>query len=109
MSASRGGQARAAAYAAMGLGAIALFLVVRRYGEALSAPAPTVPGRLIAGAGADTPDILLHLLVALTAVVIVGRLLGRVFASMGQPPVIGEVVGGVLLGPSLLGAIAPAA
>ena len=47
--------------------------------------------------------------IALTAVVIVGRLLGRLFATIGQPPVIGEVIGGVLLGPSLLGAVAPAA
>jgi Kef-type K+ transport system membrane component KefB len=32
----------------------------------------------------------------------------RAFSALGQPPVIGEVVAGVLLGPSLLGAIAPA-
>jgi Kef-type K+ transport system membrane component KefB len=42
---------------------------------------------------------------ALAAVVIMGRLLGTVFRHVGQPPVIGEVVAGILLGPSLLGAI----
>jgi Kef-type K+ transport system membrane component KefB len=50
-------------------------------------------------------DLLWHLLLALAAVVITGRLLGTVFRFIGQPPVIGEVVAGILLGPSLLGAI----
>lgn len=54
-------------------------------------------------------DLLWHLLFALAAVVITGRVLGRVFRVVGQPPVIGEVVAGILLGPSLLGAIAPEA
>jgi Kef-type K+ transport system membrane component KefB len=50
-----------------------------------------------------------HLLLALAAVVVVGRLLGRVLAWFGQPPVIGDIVAGVALGPSLLGLVAPAA
>ena len=49
------------------------------------------------------------LLLALAAVVVVGRLLGALFRRAGQPPVIGEVVGGILLGPSFLGLISPAA
>ncbi|HYV38613.1 MAG TPA: cation:proton antiporter [Gemmataceae bacterium] len=48
-------------------------------------------------------DILPHLLLALAAVIVVGRLLAKLFAYIGQPPVIGEVVAGILLGPSLLG------
>jgi Kef-type K+ transport system membrane component KefB len=50
-------------------------------------------------------DLLWHLLLALAAVVITGRLLGTLFRFIGQPPVIGEVVAGILLGPSFLGAI----
>ena len=50
-----------------------------------------------------------HLLLALTTVMVVGRLLGRVMRAAGQPPVVGEVIGGILLGPSLLGWISPAA
>jgi Kef-type K+ transport system membrane component KefB len=51
--------------------------------------------------------MLLHLLAALAAVVLLGRLLGRLFRIIGQPPVIGEVVAGIVLGPSLLGRISP--
>jgi Kef-type K+ transport system membrane component KefB len=50
-----------------------------------------------------------HLLLALAAVIVAGRALGAVFCWFGQPPVIAEVIAGILLGPSLLGAISPAA
>jgi len=51
--------------------------------------------------------MLLHLLAALAAVVLLGRFLGYLFRGVGQPPVIGEVVAGILLGPSLLGYVWP--
>lgn len=54
-----------------------------------------------------------HLLLVLTLqiAVILGaaRLLGAGFRSVGQPQVIGEMVAGLLLGPSLLGWAAPSA
>ena len=53
--------------------------------------------------------MLLHLLAALAAVVLLGRLLSRLFRVIHQPPVIGEVVAGIMLGPSLLGSIWPEA
>src|SRR5438105_4488361 len=53
------------------------------------------------------PNPLEHVLLALAAVILVGRLLGRAFVYMGQPPVIGEVVAGIVLGPSILGRLAP--
>ncbi len=55
------------------------------------------------------PDALIHVLLTLTAVVALGWLLGRVFRFLGQPPVIGEVVAGIALGPSLLGRVWPEA
>jgi Kef-type K+ transport system membrane component KefB len=55
------------------------------------------------------PPAIFHILLALIAVVVVGRLLGRLFRSSRQPPVIGEILAGILLGPSLLGRLAPAA
>ena len=96
-----------AAYGAMVVGAFALFLLVRRYGETLTAPAPAVVEATSGAAAVMVPNTLLHVLLALAAVVLTGRLLGRLFARIGQPPVIGEVIGGILLGPSLLGRVAP--
>ena len=53
--------------------------------------------------------MLVKVLLALTVITITARLMGWVFARLNQPAVIGEVVGGILLGPSLLGRIAPEA
>jgi Kef-type K+ transport system membrane component KefB len=52
-------------------------------------------------------DALLHLLLVLAAVLVTGRVLGALLAAVRQPPVIGEVLAGILLGPSLLGRLAP--
>jgi hypothetical protein len=91
----------------MVLGGVALFLLVRRYGETLSAPAAAAVASGAPSATSAEPDTVLHLLLALAAVVVIGRLLGFALRSVGQPPVIGEVVAGILLGPSLLGRLAP--
>ena len=53
--------------------------------------------------------MLVKVLLALTVITITARVIGWVFSRAGQPAVIGEVVGGILLGPSLLGRIAPEA
>src|SRR5437867_7357820 len=47
------------------------------------------------------------LLLQLVVIVIVARLFGALFQRVGQPAVIGEIVAGIVLGPSLLGAVAP--
>src|SRR5262249_31306845 len=57
--------------------------------------------------GALSSSLTVDVLLALAAVVITGRLLGRVLATIGQPPVIGEVLAGILLGPSLVGRFFP--
>lgn len=47
------------------------------------------------------------LLADLALIIVVARLAGRVAHALGQPPVLGEIVGGILAGPTLLdGAIA---
>lgn len=92
----------AAGYGAMVLVAVVGFLVLRGYGETLVAPVAR-DGAPLEAAAATHPDLLLRLLLALTAVVVTGQLLARAFAVVHQPPVIGEVVAGILLGPSLLG------
>jgi Kef-type K+ transport system membrane component KefB len=49
------------------------------------------------------------LLVQIAVVVIAARVVGLLFRRIGQPQVMGEMVAGILLGPSFLGAIAPGA
>lgn len=46
---------------------------------------------------------------ALVVILATSRVLGLAFRRIGQPAVVGEVVGGVLLGPSCLGWLAPGA
>jgi Kef-type K+ transport system membrane component KefB len=87
-----------------------VFLLVRSYGETLTAPPPPAGAPAPAGdhaAAAAGQNPLPHLLLALAAVIVIGRALGSLLQSVGQPPVIGEVLGGIALGPSLLGRIAP--
>lgn len=47
------------------------------------------------------------LLLQLVVIIISARLIGRLFRMMGQPPVLGEIVAGIVLGPSLLGLLSP--
>lgn len=88
-------------YGLMLLGAVVAFLFIRDIGETLTAAGAPLAQAV---ASIPKPDILLHVLLALAAVIVVGRILGKLFARIGQPPVIGEVVAGIVLGPSLLGA-----
>lgn len=47
------------------------------------------------------------LLLQVIVIVVAARALGALFRRIGQPSVIGEMVAGILLGPSLLGLLAP--
>src|SRR4051812_43146099 len=87
--------------------AIAGFYLVRHLGRDLVAPLPA--GSEVFGTG-DAKlkfDVLLHVLLALAVIILTARVLGSIFAKLKQPPVIGEVLAGILLGPSLLGRVAP--
>jgi Kef-type K+ transport system membrane component KefB len=83
--------------------AVGVFVAIRSAGEsipnasAISSITAEAPGVV------SKSNALLQLLVALAAVIVTGRLLGWAFRRIGQPPVIGEVVAGLLLGPSLFG------
>ena len=99
----------AAFYVLMLAGAVVVFLLVRAYGERLAAPAPVEQVVVGQPPPAATGNVLFHVLLALAAVIALGRLLGYLLAYLGQPPVIGEVLAGILLGPSLLGQVAPEA
>ncbi|HEY4214573.1 MAG TPA: cation:proton antiporter [Steroidobacteraceae bacterium] len=55
--------------------------------------------------GSEGPVVVL--ISQVVALLIGGRLLGELLQRFGQPPVMGQILAGVLLGPSILGALAP--
>jgi K+:H+ antiporter len=56
---------------------------------------------------ADFNHLVAALFLAFVIVLIVARVFGIVAGKVGQPQVMGEVIAGIVLGPSLLGAISP--
>ncbi len=48
-----------------------------------------------------------RLMLAIAVVILAARLMGAALARIGQPRVMGEIIAGILLGPTLLGAVAP--
>jgi Kef-type K+ transport system membrane component KefB len=55
----------------------------------------------------EPADLLALLLVQLAVIIVLSRAVGLLFRRIGQPLVIGEIVAGILLGPSFLGLLAP--
>lgn len=47
------------------------------------------------------------MILQIIVIVVSGRLAGLLFRRFGQPPVIGEIAAGIILGPSVVGSIAP--
>src|ERR1051325_2927365 len=47
------------------------------------------------------------LLIQMAVIITLSRLIGRLFGKIRQPQVMGEMIAGILLGPSLLGWVAP--
>jgi Kef-type K+ transport system membrane component KefB len=89
--------------------AAALFALVCHLGDSLQAPL-RAPGEASFGsAGPAAPASgLASFLLALIVVVACARSLGWVASRMGQAPVIGEMIAGIVLGPSLFGRLWPA-
>ena len=93
-------------YVAMLVGVVIVYLAIRSRGLALS---PVLPAHAAAAPGSGDSS-LASVLLALAVITLLARGLGAVFARwLGQPSVIGEIVAGIVLGPSLLGAAAPSA
>ena len=103
----RHGVSKTLKYGVLLAAGVALFFLIDAQGRTLTAPASDSTAPRGSASVAAKADALMHVLLALTAVIAVGYVLGRVFRYIGQPPVIGEVVAGIMLGPSLLGRIAP--
>jgi len=107
--ASNGGRsalAKAASYGVIWLVAAAFLFVIRWFGEGLEVPGAGSAAAPVAVVESG-PNALLHILLALATVVALGRVLAQVCRLFGKPAVVGEVIAGILLGPSLLGSLAP--
>jgi Kef-type K+ transport system membrane component KefB len=92
-------------YASMLVAAVVVFLVIRRIGTALRSTHEVV---LTSGLpGSREVVSLVQVLVALLTIVCVSRAAGSLFAKIRQPPVVGEILAGLALGPSLFGKVAP--
>ncbi len=94
----------ALAYGVMVGAMLAAFMLIRNYGERMTAPAIPLVKNAHPEANAATMS---HVLLALVVIVVLARLLGNAFRVFHQPPVIGEIIAGLLLGPSFLGRVAP--
>ncbi len=90
------------ASAAMILAAFALLWVIHSYGTTLIAPPPLALESMAAVKTTRT-EIFLHVLLALASVIVTGLILAKCFAYLGQLPMTGEMVAGIVLGPSFLG------
>ncbi|HEY2485868.1 MAG TPA: cation:proton antiporter [Candidatus Binataceae bacterium] len=103
------GKTRAVAfYVSMLVAAAGIYLGIRLYGETLLPDQPVatlsvLPSRAVG----HQPDVLMHVLLALVVVIVLARAVGSLFAYFQQPPVVGEIIAGILLGPSLLGRVTP--
>jgi Kef-type K+ transport system membrane component KefB len=64
---------------------------------------------VLAESATNPEEAIARLLLAVAVVILVARVMGWLVSRIGQPPVMGEVLGGILLGPSLLGWLAPGA
>jgi len=96
-------------YALMIGGAVLAFQGVSAFGSTLVAPGAANPAGLSAAAKAASKfEPLPHLLIALIVILGLARVLGALCRYLKQPAVIGEVLAGIALGPSLLGRVAPA-
>jgi Kef-type K+ transport system membrane component KefB len=104
----------------------AVIVAVLKFGASLPLPqgAPTVEVKKAvpsqSGAGGTMDMVweamaanfhhpLAQLFLQLLVIILVSRLMGKLFQRMGQPSVVGEMAAGILLGPSLLGFLAPEA
>jgi Kef-type K+ transport system membrane component KefB len=52
----------------------------------------------------DVDEIAAFVFIDIAVIIAAARLMGALFRKIGQPPVVGEIIAGILLGPTLLGA-----
>jgi Kef-type K+ transport system membrane component KefB len=86
---------------------VGIFFLIRSVGRSLISIRAPLPEAFVKPPASEAPGILLHVLLALVVIIVVARILGALFRRLNLPQVMGEVVAGILLGPSFLGLLAP--
>src|SRR5215204_2109834 len=66
-----------------------------------------LPAPLAVAAGAQQSSSDVVFIVQIILLLVCGRLMGEAMQRMGQPAIMGQLLAGVLLGPSVFGALAP--
>lgn len=99
----RGGRARLSGLAADR----SITLTVAPFAGAGRAAPPVE--RVTAAKQRDPSSAIAIFFIGITVVMLVARLFGAAMTKIGQPRVMGEVIAGIALGPTILGAISPAA
>ena len=94
-------------YAGMVIVGFVVIQVVLHAGHGLHAPKPAGAAQARKAGGQSTEDLVWRLLLASSVIIVVSRLVGAAFQKIHQPQVVGEIVAGIVLGPSLLGRVAP--
>ncbi len=70
-------------------------------------PIPSTGEEVVAAKQREFGKLLAQFFIALAVILIISRLFGQLAKRMGQPQVMGEVVAGIVLGPTVFGALAP--
>ena len=97
-----------AVYLLLAGAAVGLFLLICEWGNGLAGGVASSSGAAATQAvQVPTAHVWPHFLGGLIAVIVLARLLGFAMHCLGQPRVIGEVLAGIALGPSLLGRLSP--
>jgi Kef-type K+ transport system membrane component KefB len=94
-------------YTASFAASIGIFFLIRYYGNSFVALSVAEGHGSLPVVPSETAGILTRVLLAMVVVIAVARALGAVFRKLHQPQVTGEIVAGILLGPSFLGWVAP--
>jgi Kef-type K+ transport system membrane component KefB len=95
-------------YAAMLAVGATFYFWIRARGEHVTPALPPSPAPTPGVAG--NTHVFANVLLALASITLLARFVGGVFRRyLRQPPVMGEIVAGLMLGPSLLGAVWPEA